>query len=84
MRSKTVWLPAVQAWSRAVVVLVASVASLTAAQASEETAVDFRREILPILATNCFACHGPDAHERQADLRLDQEQAATETVIVPG
>lgn len=74
----------VQAWSRAVVVLVASVASLVVAQASEETAVDFRREILPILATNCFACHGPDAHERQADLRLDQEQAATETAIVPG
>jgi len=33
--------------------------------------VDFRGEILPILAGNCFHCHGPDAAERKAGLRLD-------------
>ena len=33
--------------------------------------VDFRQEVLPILAENCFECHGPDAAERKADLRLD-------------
>lgn len=38
--------------------------------------VDFRREILPILSDQCFQCHGPDAKQRQAGLRLDSRDAA--------
>lgn len=34
-------------------------------------AVDFARDVQPILAANCLSCHGPDAAKREADLRLD-------------
>jgi mono/diheme cytochrome c family protein len=52
--------------------------------------LDFGRDVLPILAKNCFLCHGPDDSDRQADLRLDNFAAATAgrdtrpPAIVPG
>lgn len=48
-------------------------------------APDFRFEIRPILAKNCFPCHGPDEAQRQAELRLDVRQAALDHgALVPG
>ncbi|HKD06705.1 MAG TPA: DUF1553 domain-containing protein [Bryobacteraceae bacterium] len=33
--------------------------------------INFDREVRPILSENCFTCHGPDAKNRMANLRLD-------------
>jgi mono/diheme cytochrome c family protein len=44
--------------------------------------IDFNRDIRPVLAKNCFACHGPDEGHRAAGLRLDLREAAI--VAKPG
>ena len=47
--------------------------------------IDFTRQVLPILSENCYFCHGPDAQERKADLRLDyREDALAQEAFVSG
>lgn len=60
--------------------------------AGSSDSVDFNLHIRPILSDRCFKCHGPDAGQRKANLRLDVRENAlahlkdnpNEFVIVPG
>lgn len=53
-------------------------------------AIRYSRDIQPILAANCFVCHGPDSRNRKARLRLDLRESATKKLrsgkhaIIPG
>src|ERR1700759_3270007 len=54
-------------------------------------ALDYNRDIRPILAENCFACHGPDKNARKSGYRLDTREGALSQLsdgesfgIVPG
>ena len=58
--------------------------------AAAEPAPDFEREIQPILAEHCSACHGVDGASRQGGLRLDTRDGALAggdsgpTAVLPG
>lgn len=55
-----------------------------------ESGVRFNRDIRPIFAENCTACHGPDGNKRKAGLRLDNKEGLFEKTakrgpaVVPG
>jgi hypothetical protein len=48
----------------------------TLGHASTDAPVQFNRDVRPILADACFACHGFDAKARKARLRLDIPEGA--------
>lgn len=57
-------------------VLVALLARVASADNGDPPS--FNADVRPILATKCFACHGPDEDAREAGLRLDSFAGASE------
>src|SRR5262245_46673013 len=71
----------------AFVLLAALVAWLSPGRAC--AAVDYQRDVRPILADTCFKCHGPADNARKGKLRLASRDGAlkggkTGPAIVPG
>ena len=68
--------------------LILPISAAVGAEALPEK-VDYVRDIKPILSNNCYACHGPDAKQTKAGLRLDSFKEATkelksgERAVVP-
>jgi len=62
----------------------------TSAGAKPPATLSFNEDIQPILADNCYACHGLDSGSRKAELRLDRFEHATvkrkdgPPAIIPG
>ena len=54
-------------------VVLAAIGSLCIA-AEPRPAISYAKDVRPLLARNCFACHGPDEEAREADLRLDRRE----------
>lgn len=69
-------------------ILLCAIATSTAIARAAD--VSFSRDVRPILAANCLACHGADSTQRKANLRLDIGEIATApakdglVAIVPG
>ena len=64
--------------------------AVTCSVSAADDAINFSRDILPLLSDNCFKCHGPDEANRESDLRLDRHETAIakldsgQTAVVAG
>ncbi len=73
------------AFALATFACVAPLGLLTLAGSARGDEIEYNRDIRPILADTCFACHGPDSASRKADLRLDRrDDAIAAKALSPG
>src|SRR5947207_7920255 len=64
---------------------IAAVSLLAQSTVHAQAKIEYNRDVRPILAENCFACHGPDSAARKASLRLDRRDDALKAgAFVPG
>ncbi len=75
---------------RSILLIAAALVATSPVHAQPVGKVQFGRDILPILSTHCFTCHGPDAKTIKGGLRLDLFETATKKLksgnraVVPG
>ncbi len=91
---RAVWSGTVAAASLGLMVLVpftvSGSAAVPPARGVTAPAIDFQRQVRPILARHCFSCHGADEKSRTANLRLDVREDAVgprarrPAALVPG
>ncbi len=86
MRNKGIRACVLAAWSFGLALAGAGTTTARATGQAGAPPVSFNRDIRPILANNCFACHGPDEKTRETDFHFDTREGAfaEEGVIVPG
>ncbi len=70
------WAVVVAASGFAMALAGASNLAARAQQAAAAPPVSFNRDIRPILANNCFACHGPDEKQRETKFHFDTQEGA--------
>jgi hypothetical protein len=82
MRPTTVYRAA--RWALPLLVALSPCPGVTSSSEAAEVPT-YNRDIRPIFAETCFACHGPDKAARKGRLRLDvREEAVKARAIVPG
>ncbi len=57
---------------------------LAPAGPAADAPVSYSRDVKPLLAGRCYACHGPDEGKRKAKLRLDLRDEALKKAVKPG
>jgi hypothetical protein len=76
----------------ALLLIMAGCGSKNNISGNDSDSIDFNLHVRPILSDRCFKCHGPDARQRKANLRLDIPEGAfaglkdnpSQHPIVPG
>jgi hypothetical protein len=70
----------------AALVSAVSAAGRAGQQPAAPPPLSFNRDIRPILANNCFTCHGPDENKRETDFHFDTKDGMflEEGIVVPG
>ena len=62
------------------ILAIVSTLSFTCGESSADQRIQYGRDVRPVLARYCLACHGPDEAARKAELRLDVRDSATQTL----